>query len=388
MPTPLPSILEVIPDWRERLEQIREIILANAVMFGEIPAPTFGEERRIRFLSDRFTEAGLSNVSIDEAGNGMAILPGKSGDGNILVLAHADTVFAEVVDHAMSVGPDRITGPGIGDNSLGLAAVASLPTLLEQCGIELEHNLMLMGAVKSLGRGDLGGMRFFLEHNAQPIAAGVCVEGVHLGRLSFASLGMLRGEINVQLPEDMDWSAFTAKGAIVILNDIINKLLAVPLPSQPRTSIVLGSVNAGTSYNTRPLKAQLRFEVRSIQEGQVRQVQERIEEIIDEVRAETEAEVRLEVLARRRPGGLAYGHPLVKGVRGIMDRLGIEPKIAPSTGELSELIVRGVPGVTLGLTTGEKIHDFTESVDIEPVYKGLAQLIATIKAIDEGICDG
>ena len=49
-----------------KLEKLRERLLADAVMIGEIPAPTFKEEALVRFLADRFTEEGLDQVTVYE----------------------------------------------------------------------------------------------------------------------------------------------------------------------------------------------------------------------------------------------------------------------------------------------------------------------------------
>ena len=48
-----------------------------------------------------------------------------------------------------------------------------------------------MGSARSLGRGDLEGLRFFLDNFKKPITAGVCIEGVKLGRLSYSSIGIV-----------------------------------------------------------------------------------------------------------------------------------------------------------------------------------------------------
>ena len=130
MSNSIDGVLKKLPKYTEKIGEIREVILANAVLLGEIPAPTFGEKERIEFLINRFTELGLDNASTDEAGNALATIRGTNEEDNILVLAHVDTVFTSGVDHAMAVGADHIMGPGIADNSLGLAVVASLPTIL------------------------------------------------------------------------------------------------------------------------------------------------------------------------------------------------------------------------------------------------------------------
>ena len=53
------DILAALGSIQERVQQIREILLANLIMIGEIPAPTFQEQRRVDFLQDRFVENGF-----------------------------------------------------------------------------------------------------------------------------------------------------------------------------------------------------------------------------------------------------------------------------------------------------------------------------------------
>ena len=381
------DILSALSRFRDESEAIRETLLANLVMLAETPAPTFKEEKRIALLVQRFSECGLQNCSTCEAGNGLGILPGEEGEGHILVVAHADTVFPEKADHTITLQADRVTGPGLGNNSLGLAALASLPTLLEQLDLRLKANVVLMGASGSLGRGNLQGLRFFLANNRMPVAAGICLEGVPLGRLSFASTGMARGEITCTVPEEYDWTRFGTAGAIVILNEVIDRIMQIRLPKRPRTSIVLGSVEGGTSYDTIPTQAILRFEVRSDGAGMVREICRKMADIVAEVTALSGADVKLDIFARRKAGGIKYTHPLPRHARRILKALDIQPMQGPSTSELSLFIDQGIPAITIGLTTGEHLSKMNETVRIKPMFAGLAQLIGILLAIDEGHCD-
>lgn len=383
----LSSILKAIPKDRDALQPVREILLANAMMIGEIPSPTDGESERITFLGNRFTEESLQNISIDEAGNCMAMIPGTVGEKNILVCAHADTVFHKKVDHAMSVTGKTITGPGIGDNSLGLAAITTLAPIVNRLNLEIEDNIILLGASRSLGHGNLGGIRFFLDHFKQPIRAGICIEGIQLGRLSYSSVGMLRGEINIKVPSEYDWTRFGAANAVAILTKVVQRIMQIPIPSEPPTKIIFGSINSGTSFATQPTTANLRFEVRSEEVGMVSKLREQIDDIVEETANETNTDLRFSVVAQRKSGGLAYGHPMVKSMRKILNKLKVKPHVEPSVGELSELIDRGIPSVTIGLTKGTHKNEFNETIEIQPTFEGLAQLIALIKAIDGGHCD-
>ena len=381
------NILGKIHENRSALQSVRELLLANAVMVGEIPAPTDGEEERITFLSNRFVEEGLQNISIDEAGNGMGILPGTQGGKNILVCAHADTVYGQKIDHAMAVTSKAIIGPGIGDNSLGIAAIMTLPEILRRLGIQFKDNLVLIACTRSLGRGDLEGIRFFLENTEVPIRAGISVEGIELGRLSFAAVGMLRGEITVTVPEGYDWAKFGATGSVAILTRAVQRMTEIPIPMNPATQIIFGSINGGTSFGTRPTSASLRFEVRSQDADTVARIKENIEDIIEEISYSSETDISLSLVAERQPGGIEYGHPMVKAMRKILDTLDVKPHIEPSVGELSQLIEKKIPSVTLGLTTGKNKNEFNESIDIDPIFDGIAQLIALLQSIDGGLCD-
>ncbi|MFW6274385.1 MAG: hypothetical protein ACOC2P_00960 [Spirochaetota bacterium] len=70
-----------------------------------------------------------------------------------------------------------------------------------------------------------------------------------------------------------------------------------------------------------------------------------------------------------------------------MKSLDINPRISPSTSELSAFIDHGIPALTLGLTNGENLNKPEESIDIDPIYNGLTQLLGLLIAIDKGYCD-
>src|SRR5690625_8033745 len=73
----LENLKRELPELEKKLKKYREVRLANIVMIGEIPSPTFGERERIEFILHRLDEAGLTDSSIDDAGNGIGILSGK-----------------------------------------------------------------------------------------------------------------------------------------------------------------------------------------------------------------------------------------------------------------------------------------------------------------------
>ena len=383
----LESLLKDIPSLIKSLRENRETYLTDGVLFVEIPAPTFGEEERVRLALDRFRENGLDDPEIDEFGNASGILPGKVGSSTILVMAHADSVFGPEVRHVLNVGSDSISGPGIADNAIGMAAIVGLPKLLDKLGIQLKDDLLLLINTKSLGVANLEGSRGFLETKQRPIRAGICVEGAEQGRLSYSGLGALRGQINLSLPSNYDWNRFGAAGAISHLTRLVNQIMEIPVPKEPKTKMVFGEIHSGSSFNTSPKSGMLRFEISSEGDEVVEEMEAQVNELCEQYSLETGLEVKMEVVAKRQNCGIPFTHRLVKTTRSIMSEAGITPAVDPSTGDLNSIILAGHPGVTLGLTQAENLREANESIKLEPLYSGIAQMITLLRAIDQGLCE-
>lgn len=379
----------VVSKFPQALLPMRERLLANLVMIAQIPAPTGQEAARVRFLLDRFTEAGLSDATDDEAGNAVGRLVGRRSNRAILLASHLDTIFSADGNHHVTVQSDRILGAGIGDNALGAAIVSLMPAVLEHLGIQLDSDLILLGSTGSIDRGNHAGLRFFLDHLPQKIDVGICVEGMQLGRVNYFSIGTARADVTCDIrPSTIPSRSYGQESALVVLNHIINQILAVPLPSRPFTRIKLGKMMAGVSYDTEPDHAELGLEIVSHTDEMIGRVCEQLHNIVLEMSARHEIDANLDVFFLTRAGGIPFAHPLVKCVLEVMGQLGIEPDQGHSPSELSELIRRGIPAVTLGITQGKMaMKREPDHVLIEPILTGVAQLLGVMLAIDGGRCD-
>ncbi|MDF3130502.1 peptidase dimerization domain-containing protein [Kiritimatiellaeota bacterium B1221] len=373
---------ETIQELEQRVRACQDILLANLVMMSETPAPTFHEQDRVRFLLDRFREAGLDYISDDEVNNGLGYLPGPEGAPTVALVAHLDTVFSDKDSHALSLGSDRVKGIGIGDNSLGAAVLASLPHLIQLLEIPINVNLWFCGVSRSLGRGNLGGIRFLLDHLEQLPDQAICIEGAPLGRLNYTSLAMMRGEIEVEVPDEYDFSRFGVMGAIVHMNDIINRILEIPRPSRPQTSVVFGSLHSGNSFHELARKASLRFEVRSESDDVVEMIEKRISQIIEEVRARSGVNIALNKIAHRSHGGLDFSHPLVQSSQKVLENLAVEPKIGPSMSELAAFISHDIPAITLGISNGHEINTLDEEMEVDLIFKGITQILGVLQTLN------
>ena len=382
------SLRRDLPRIREAAAARREILLGHLAIVGEIPSPAGAEEARVRMLVERMSENPSVQCSIDELGSGYALLPGAEGGRTIVVATNADTLADEHFDPEITVNHGEVTGPFVGDNSLAMAALATLPDLLDRLGARLRSNLVMMAAARVLGRHNLSGLGRYLDAGPAPVC-GLCVESVQLGRLNYSSLGMLQCEVTVTLPDDYDWVRFGAAGSILPMNDVVGRIGGIPLPRRPITSIVLGFIRGGLSHRSIARETCLGFEVRSESAEILQQIEQQMEDICEDVAAASGVRVTLDVFARRVPGGIDIAHPLVREARATLAALGVAPMLYPSTGMLSAFTTRRIPAITVGLTSGGRrgdLEEIEETVQVDPIWTGLAQLAGLVLAVDGGFC--
>ncbi len=353
----LEAVLSRVRGLVMELEPYREMLLANTVMISEIPAPTFDERDRIAFLEQRFTESGLHSTSIDECGNGVGILPGTEGKQTIILTAHADTPFSVGQNHSCSLETDRIHGAGVGDNSLGLAVLATLE------------------------QGNMQGLRFFLANCNRLPMAGLSIEGVTLGRLHYRSMSSLGAMISCNVRRKVSQAS-----AIEVLNRIINRLVRIDMPKESHTGLVFGEIAGGASYKIPARNAQLTFQLRSDNDGTIADIRRQIHTILDDESREKGVSCHLERIARTSAGGLASDHPLVTMSRRIMAGLGVQSRESIYSAIMSAHVEHNIPAICLGITEGENINYPDEYVEIEPILTGVAQLIGVLLVIDGGCC--
>ncbi|MBW1962376.1 MAG: peptidase dimerization domain-containing protein, partial [Deltaproteobacteria bacterium] len=220
------------------------------------------------------------------------------------------------------------------------------------------------------------------------IRGAICIEGVELGRLNYYTEGMIRCEVqcNISLTNGVG-DHFRANNPILILNEVINQVLRLRLPQRPRTRILFGKIGGGVDYGKVPPNASLGFEIRSDSDKMVKEVYNEVKDIVDGINHEYDVELQINTISNLHAARLDFNHPLVKSASAVMKALGLKPVSEPSESELSIFLSRKIPAVTLGITRGRNLIPEDASMKIHPMFKGVAQLIGVLMAIDKGVCD-
>jgi tripeptide aminopeptidase len=356
-------------------------VLELAIEIQQIPAPTFNESERGEFIYERFIQENIRDVEIDGIGNVIGRLPGSGSSLPIIVSAHLDTVFPAGTDLGCERVAEKIIGPGIGDNAVGLASLFGLLWELNQQQITLNSDLWLVANVGEEGLGNLRGMRETVNRFTGQIQAYIILEGMALGQVYHRGLGVRRLRITVNTSGGHSWVDYGKPSAVHELAQIVTRLLAIQIPKRPRTSMNVGVISGGISVNTIAAEASLDLDLRSEDVGVLEELEKSVEGVLEESQSHT-VRVRLELIGQRPVGEISTEHPLVAlAVQGL-EMVGIQPHLNIGSTDANIPLSLGYPAICLGLTTGNGAHTVNEYINSPPLELGLRQLLLVIKGLD------
>jgi tripeptide aminopeptidase len=361
-------------------------LLNLVVQIQQVPAPTFHEEARAQFIRGLFQAEGLSGVKIDPAGNVYACLPGDpSADASrspLVISAHLDTVFPPGTDLSARREAGRLYGPGIGDNALGLGTLFGLLWMLRQRSIRLPFDLWLVANTGEEGLGDLGGMKAVVDRFGESALAYLVLEGMPLGHVFHRGLGVRRYRITVQTPGGHSWVDYGRPSAIHELTVLSSHLLRLDIPRTPRSSLNIGTISGGTSVNTIAARASLELDLRSENPAALQAIAMQVEELCKQA-VRPGIEIQAEIIGSRPAGELPADHPLVTLASDSLRAKGLTPVLSIGSTDANLPLSRGLPAVTLGLTTGSGAHTVYEYINIEPLEKGLEVITRLVGRLGE-----
>lgn len=359
-------------------------VIELAVQIQQIPAPTFDEKKRAEFVCALFTKERLEDVSTDETGNVYGRLKkGGPGPGNIrplVITAHLDTVFPAHTDLQVTRKPEEVHGPGLGDNSLGVAALLGLVWSLRERKIEPAGDIWLVANVCEEGLGDLRGMKAVVERFEDDVQAYLVLEGLALGHVYHRAVGVKRYRITARTMGGHSWSDYGKPSAIHELAKLVVQLTALDLPSHPRTTMNIGRISGGTSVNVIASEATLDLDLRSEGQEVLVGLISTVGKLIQDAN-HPGVTVEAVVIGQRPAGQINPSHPLVKLGENCLRELGLNPVLTSGSTDANIPLSRGYPAVVLGISTGGSAHTVHEYIHTQPVTLGLEQLVRFVERL-------
>ncbi len=347
-----------------------------------IPAPSYHEERRARFVAAQLRARGLT-AEIDEIGNVVARRKGSGKAKSMLLAAHTDTVFPMSTELTVRRENGTMIGPAIGDNSLAVASLIELVTILDEAQIETPGDLLVVANVGEEGLGNLRGIRAVCDRFGDELGGVIAIEGHNVGRVTHGAVGSKRIRVTIEGPGGHSWGAFGQPSAIHELGLIVGDIARVAVPTEPKTTFNVGLIEGGVSVNTIAPRASAVIDMRSVDPGALARLASEVEAIIGR-RQTDQISTSIEVLGERPAGWTPPSAEIVQTASAILRRLGIEPMLNASSTDANIPISRGIPAICIGLTRGSGAHRVDEMIEVAPIEQGVVQLGLLVAAFPVG----
>ncbi len=354
-----------------------EKILDLAIRIQQTPAPTFAEQERGSLIRRLFEDEGLAEVSQDPLGNVYACLPGRGSGPPLVAVAHMDTVFPLGTNLELKREHGKIHGPGLGDNSTGVAALFGLAWLMRERRLTPGGDLWLCADVGEEGLGDLRGMRGVVERFGADVLGYLIIEGLALGHVYHRAIGVRRYHVTARTAGGHSWSDYGQPSAIHELARLVTQLSSLPVPVQPRTTLNVGVIAGGTTVNTLAAEAWFDLDLRSEDPHGLSLLAAQAERLISgSERPGVKMEAR--VTSQRPPGEIPADHRLVQLAARCLREQGIDPNLTSGSTDANIPLSRGIPAVVVGVTTGGGAHSAREFIHTAPLRQGMEQLVSLV----------
>ncbi|HEY5417509.1 MAG TPA: M20/M25/M40 family metallo-hydrolase [Gemmatimonadaceae bacterium] len=331
--------------------------IRTQVAVSQIAAPTGDERERGEWVATRLRSLGLRDARIDRAGNVVAMRPGLEDLAPVLVCAHLDTVFAREVQLTFRRNGDRVTGPGIGDNGRGLAAMLAIAEEVDGRLVRTRRPIVFAATTGEEGAGDLRGAKYLFSALDEQPAAAIALDGAGDERIVHKALGSRRYHIAYRGPGGHSWAAFGVPNAVHAAASAAAMLASLPLPRSPRTTLSVSRIGGGTSINSIPEEGWLEVDLRSTSASVLDRFDREIR-IIVRAAAQQENARRatatpplshdVMVIGDRPSGELSADHPLVVSAMEATQLIDREPELAAASTDANVPIAMGIPAIAIG----------------------------------------
>jgi acetylornithine deacetylase/succinyl-diaminopimelate desuccinylase-like protein len=378
----------------EIVEDNHEWSIDHLIALTEIPAPPFGEDERGEAFMERLRDLGLTKVWKDDVGNICGERPG-TGDGPTLVLsAHLDTVFPIETDVKVKRDGEKLSAPGVYDDTVGLVAILTVLKALQEAKIETSGDIIFVGTVGEEGRGDLRGVKHLFQKSdlKDRIDLFISLDGAGDTGITNKGLGSRRYKITYKGPGGHSWGAFGTPNPGFAMGRTLAKLGALEVPTSPKQSYNVGVIGGGTSVNSVPFEMWMEIDMRGEDVRILKETEEKFLRFVDEG-VEEENQIRNrngEVSAEKeligdRPSGETPDDALIVETAIEVTRrlVGVEEvRLGRGSTDSNIPISMGIPAITIGGGgKGKGAHALTESFDATDWSRGIQRALVIVVAL-------
>ena len=339
------------------------------IRITEIPAQSEHEQARAAYVKAQLEAEGLV-VTIDSIGNVVARRPGTGGGETVVFAAHLDTVHPLDADVTVRREGNVVHAPGVFDNSASVANMLAVVRALNRADVRTRGDIIFIGtAQEELG---LRGMSWWLDANPGVADMLIALDG-GLPSVSYGALGIY-------------WSRYHFTGAgshtntsagkphpARALADAITSIYGIRIPDGQGGAVYnVGILEGGKVINAIPQDVSFTMDLRSVNPALLDSLDAEIDRRVAAAAAGHGVGWRKDAVQRNAAGGTEdmltdrRAHPLVQTALDVHEFAGIRSRaVASGSTDSNAGVVRGVPSISIGRTTGGDQHTLSEWADID-----------------------
>jgi tripeptide aminopeptidase len=380
------------------IEQQHERIVNEGIHLTEIPAPPFKEAVRAKEFEKMIRAAGLSDVKIDEEGNVVAVRKGTGGDGKFVVVSgHLDTVFPEGTDVKVKRQGNRLSAPGVGDDTMSLSVMLAFVRAMQAANIKTRDDILFVATVGEEGPGDLRGVRHLFTKGAYKdrIKSFFSIESGSVAGITNGGVGSKRYRVTFKGPGGHSFGAFGLVNPMFALGQAAAEFSRIQVAAAPKTTYSIGVIGGGTSVNSIPVDAWMEVDMRSEAPADLKRVEDRMLKIVQEAaegenfaRSTREGRITVEakLIGDRPAGSTDAKSPLVQTAWAAIEAGGYKPNTGWSSTDSNMPMSLGIPAITIGRGGPDKSgrsHSLDEWIDVEkePMVKAIVTSLGIVMAV-------
>jgi acetylornithine deacetylase/succinyl-diaminopimelate desuccinylase-like protein len=362
-----------------RIESYIDRLISDAIQFNETPSPTPREEERMAFVARRLAELGFSDLQDEGEGNLCLRFPAAEVTRKTVMLyASVEEEDYSPLESLVRLSSERATGRGMTGSSLAVAALLALAEYLQASGTAFRHNLTLLFTCLA-GAGVAGSaLERFLDRRTEEFDAAFQLTGTSLGAVARDPLGTCRLAITVRTRDREVLAGGGAESAVTLLSSIAHQLAGIRWDAEGNTFLNVARLEAGSGYGQFASEGRLELEIFARDTARLETSRDAVLATTRKIAEKSGASIRIDTAGVLPAGDAELRRPLVEALRRVHARLGIRTREVSRPDPAALLNARGVPALSLGLTTGARSFR-EEYVELAPLEAGFQQVLMMLE---------
>jgi acetylornithine deacetylase/succinyl-diaminopimelate desuccinylase-like protein len=367
--------------------------LETQIRLTEIPAPPFNETARGEEMKRLFQQAGLQNVRADKVGNILGERRGAALHPHVVIAAHLDTVFPPATPVKVRREGAVLRGPGIGDDSRGLALLVAIARALADAKVQTPGSMTFVADVGEEGLGDLRGMKALFDETLKgTVDRFITIDGTGTS-IAHTFVGSRRYRVTIKGPGGHSFTDFGNPNPISVLGRAVARIAEFQTTPDSQTTYNVGRVGGGTSVNSIPAEAWMEIDLRSLDRAALTALDAQLHKALDaalaaeHVRAQTAGDAaRLtmtkEVVGDRPAGAVGADSPVVQAAFAATRFVGAVPLATVSSSDANYPTSLRIPSVQIGGGgRGGDAHAPSEWFDTTDSWRGTQRALLLAVAL-------